>query len=513
MKTLRIILGDQLSTELASLETLDPAHDIVLMMEVMQECTLVPHHKQKIVMILSAMRHFAQSLRQSGCQVDYITLDAPDNEGHFTGEVIKAVQRHKPERVLITAPSEWRVLRMVETWPSLCPCPVDILEDTRFFATPERFARWAKGRRQWRMEYFYREMRVEHHILMEQDQPIGGQWNYDQDNRKALPAQAVLPARKRFTPDQITADVIKLVDQLCPDHFGRLEEFGWPVTHDEALAALEDFITHALPHFGDYQDAMAFNHAFLFHSLLAPALNIGLLTPRLLCQKAQEAYHSGHAPLNAVEGFIRQILGWREYIRGIYWLLMPAYGAVNHLNANRPLPDFYWTGDTKMACLKASIDATRRHAYAHHIQRLMITGNFALLSGIAPQEVERWYLMVYADAFEWVEMPNTLGMALYADGGRLASKPYAASGAYINKMSDYCQHCAYQVKQKSGPEACPFNYLYWAFLIRNKQSLAGNPRLAMPYKTLSKWSEDQQAALLQEAEQFLDGLSSSAVET
>jgi len=297
-----------------------------------------------------------------------------------------------------------------------------------------------------------------------------------------------------------------LVDRHFAGHFGDLADFGWPVTRADALRALDDFIAHALPNFGDYQDAMKAGEAFLFHSLLSPALNIGLLSPAEICRKAEAAWRSGAAPLNAVEGFIRQILGWREYVRGVYWALMPAYADRNALAATRPLPAFYWTGDTDMACLREAIATTTRHAYSHHIQRLMITGNFALLAGIAPRDIERWYLAVYADAFEWVEMPNTLGMAVFADGGQMASKPYAASGAYIDRMSDFCPRCAYDVKQKTGPAACPFNYLYWAFLIRQKDRLAGNARMAMPYRTLAGWPAERQAALLAEADAFLDRL-------
>jgi deoxyribodipyrimidine photolyase-related protein len=297
-----------------------------------------------------------------------------------------------------------------------------------------------------------------------------------------------------------------LVEDRFSGHFGGLEEFGWPVTRADALRALEDFIAHGLPNFGDYQDAMKTGAPFLFHSLLSPALNLGLFSPREVCRAAESAWRSGAAPLNAVEGFVRQILGWREYVRGVYWTLMPDYADGNALQATRSLPSFYWTGDTNMRCLHEAIGSTARHAYSHHIQRLMVTGNFALLAGVAPREIERWYLAVYADAYEWVEMPNTLGMAVFADGGQMASKPYAASGAYIDRMSNFCSGCHYDVKQKSGPNACPFNYLYWAFLIRQKEKLSGNPRMAMPYSTLSGWPKERVAATLAEAEAFLDQL-------
>jgi deoxyribodipyrimidine photolyase-related protein len=356
------------------------------------------------------------------------------------------------------------------------------------------------------MEHFYREMRRRHGLLMEDGAPAGGVWNFDAENRKRLPAGTRVPDRPRFVPDDITGQVTRLVAERFPDGFGDLDSFGWPVTREQALEALAGFIDQCLPHFGDYQDAMKDGQPFLFHSLLAPALNIGLLSPLEVCRAAEKAWRSGAAPLNAVEGFIRQILGWREYVRGLYWTFMPGYAEANALEAHRSLPEFYWTGETPMRCLRQAVADTRRHAYSHHIQRLMVTGNFALLAGIAPRAVERWYLAVYADAVEWVEMPNTMGMALHADGGRMASKPYAASGAYIDRMSDFCGACEYDVRRKSGPGACPFNYLYWAFLIRNEQRLSGNPRMAMPYRTLATWSEGRRQACLDEAEQFLAGL-------
>ncbi len=506
MSVLRVILGDQLSSDISALADLDPARDIVLMMEVMEECTYVRHHQQKIVLVLSAMRHFADELRERGVRVDYVPLDALDNSGHLTSEVQRAVLRHAPDRVVVTEPGEWRVQAMMEDWAALTDTPVERRDDGRFFASRARFAAWAGGRRRWLMEHFYREMRREHDILMVGDQPAGGEWNLDAQNRKPLPASAVLPGRLRFAPDATTRAVMALVARRFGDHFGEIEEFGWPVNRRDALRALQDFIERGLQHFGDYQDAMRAGAPFLFHSLLAPALNLGLLSAGEICEAAEGAWRSGAAPLNAVEGFVRQILGWREYVRGVYWTLMPEYEWRNALNAKRSLPAFYWTGETPMRCLREAIGSTARYAYSHHIQRLMVTGNFALLAGVVPREIERWYLAVYADAFEWVEMPNTLGMAVFADGGDMASKPYAASGAYIDRMSDFCPACTYDVKQKTGSKACPFNYLYWAFLIRNEGRLSGNPRLAMPYRTLAGWTQERRAEIHAEAEAFLDGL-------
>jgi deoxyribodipyrimidine photolyase-related protein len=506
MTVLRVIFGDQLSFDLSALADLDPDLDRVLMAEVAEEASSVGHHKQKLVLVLSAMRHFADALRSRGITVDYVRLDAPGNSGGLTGEVQRAVTRLRPERVVVTEAGEWRVQEMVESWPALIDCPVEVRADGRFFASRDRFAAWAWGRRTWRMEHFYRDMRREHAVLMDGRQPAGGEWNYDAANRKQLPAAFCPPSRLRFAPDAITREVMTLVQQRFSENFGSLEDFGWPVTRADALRALDDFISRALPHFGDYQDAMKQGEPLLFHSLLSPALNLGLLSPREVCAAAEAAWRAGAAPLNAVEGFVRQILGWREYVRGVYWTLMPGYAHSNALEATRKLPDFYWTGETAMRCLSEAIDSTKRYAYSHHIQRLMVTGNFALLAGVAPTEIERWYLAVYADAFEWVEMPNTLGMAVFADGGRMASKPYAASGAYIDRMSDFCSGCDYDVKQKTGPRACPFNYLYWAFLIRHEHRLSGNLRLAMPYRTLAGWPQDRRESIMREADAFLDGL-------
>ncbi len=507
---LRLILGDQLSRGLASLSDIDTARDVVLMVEVDDETRYVPHHRQKIVFVLSAMRHFAEELRTAGIHVDYVRLDDADNSGSFSGEVARAVARHSPERLILTEPGEWRVLEQMHGWREELGLPVEIRDDDRFFATRHRFRRWAEGRKSFRMEFFYREMRREHAILMEGDEPVGGQWNFDHDNRKALPKDVMPPKRNRFAPDEITRSVMALVAARHADHFGALDGFGWAVTRADAEAAFAHFLRDALPRFGDYQDAMKTGEPFLFHSVISPYLNVGLLTAREVCLAAEAEWRAGRAPINAVEGFIRQILGWREYVRGIYWLRMPGYADTNALEAARPLPLFYWTGETAMNCLGQCIGDIRRHAYGHHIQRLMVTGNFALLAGIRPAEIEAWYLAVYIDAFEWVELPNVHGMVLFADDGLLASKPYAASGAYIDRMSDYCASCAYDPALKAGPRACPFNYLYWNFLIENAGKLERNPRMAMPYRTLRGFSEARRAEIIADATLFLGSMDSAA---
>jgi deoxyribodipyrimidine photolyase-related protein len=504
MSTLRLILGDQLSPSISALRDHDPGRDVVLMTEVSDEANYVRHHKQKLVLIFSAMRHFAAELEARGFRVDYVRLEDEGNSGSFTGEVERALQRHGCDRVVVTEPGEWRVLEMLQGWEQRFGVPVEIRADDRFLCTLSEFRDWARGRKSLRMEFFYREMRRKTGWLMEDDKPLGGRWNYDAENRKALPQGMSLPPRERFEPDETTRDVMNLVQDRFSEHFGELDEFGWAVTRDDALEALDHFITACLPKFGDFQDAMKTGEDFLFHSLISPYLNIGLLLPTEVCEAALAALDRDEAPLAAVEGFLRQILGWREFVRGLYWLLMPGYAKSNFLEAKRSLPDFYWSGETDLNCLREAIGNTRRNAYAHHIQRLMVTGNFALLAGIEPAQVEEWYLLVYLDAFEWVELPNTHGMALFADGGVLASKPYAASGAYINRMSDHCRDCRFNPQEKLGGSACPFNYLYWNFLIENEGRLRSNPRMGLAYRNLDRLDEEQRDAMHEQALRFLD---------
>jgi deoxyribodipyrimidine photolyase-related protein len=501
MPALRLVLGDQLSASIASLADYSDG-DLILMAEVAEEASYVPHHAKKIAFIFSAMRHFASSLEGSGKSVRYVRFDDPENTGALKSEVARALETQAFDTVVTTSPGEYRLKTDMESWSDAFDLPVQIRRDDRFICSLDRFDAWADGRKRLTMEYFYREMRRETGILMEGDKPIGGQWNFDQDNRKSLPADVTLPERAWIEPDAMTRQVIELVAEQFPDQFGDLEPFGYAVTAEDADAQLDWFLHNGLPSFGDYQDAMKQGEAFLFHSVIALYLNIGLLDPLMACRKAEAAYEKGDAPLNAVEGFIRQILGWREYVRGIYWRFMPDYLERNALEAKRPLPEFYWTADTDMACVRDVVTTTRKHAYAHHIQRLMVTGNFALLAGIDPKAVNDWYLAVYADAYEWVEAPNTHGMALYADGGLMATKPYAASGRYINKMSDSCKSCSYAVTKKNGQKACPFNYLYWNFLIENRERLKGNHRLSMIYKTLERMTDEKTDAIAADSQRF-----------
>ena len=505
-QSLVLLLGDQLTPSLSSLAAAECGRGVVLMVEVVEEATYVRHHKKKIAFLFSAMRHFAEALRDQGWQVDYVRLDDPDNRGSFTGELERAIARHDPERVLATEPGEWRVRAAMESWSERFGLPVEILEDDRFLCSRAAFADWAEGRKQLRMEFFYREMRRKSGLLMDGEAPEGGRWNFDAENRKPAKTDLFMPKPAHSEPDEITREVLDLIAQRFPDHFGDLEPFWFAVTAEDAEAALEHFLQNALPSFGDYQDAMLADERFLYHSVLSLYINAGLLDPLEVCRRVEAEYRAGRAPLNAAEGFIRQIIGWREYVRGIYWLKMPDYVHENFFEAARPLPDFYWTAETEMACIRAAVSQTKEEAYAHHIQRLMVTGNFALLAGIDPKAVHEWYLAVYADAYEWVEAPNTLGMALFADGGLLGSKPYAASGNYINKMSDYCSGCAYDVKRKTGEGACPFNPLYWDFLARNEDRLRGNPRLAQIYRTWDRMADDKRADYRKSATTFLETL-------
>ena len=506
MNSLRIVLGDQLSPSISCLDDCDKSTDVILMCEVWDEATYVRHHKKKITFLFSAMRHFCQELLEAGYQVRYSKLDDDDNAGSFAGEVERCLAGQKFNRVVITQPGEYRVLEDVQSWSKRFTIPVDIRPDTRFLCTPEEFASWAEGRKKLRMEYFYREMRERYNILMDGRDPVGGQWNYDAENRKPPTNGLDIPATYKSMPDSITAIVSDLVARKFDDHFGDIHPFHFAVTRAQALIALRQFIEQRLMHFGDYQDAMLMGEPWMYHAHIGFYLNCGLLLPLECVQAAEQAYHDGCAPLNAVEGFIRQIIGWREYIRSIYWLKMPDYAQQNFFEADRALPSFYWTGETKMNCLKHCVTETRQNAYAHHIQRLMVLGNFALIAGLSPKDVNEWFLIVYADAYEWVELPNVSGMVLFADGGYLASKPYAAGGGYINKMSNYCKSCAYKVTQKNGSDACPFNYLYWDFLARNRGKLASNHRIGMMYRTYDRMDEEKKQAIAEDSQRFLASL-------
>ncbi len=511
MTILRFIMGDQLSASISCLSDMDPETDLIWMCEVHDEATHIKHHKKKIAFLFSAMRHFAAELKEKGYSVYYTKLDDKDNTGSFRGEIERAVKKHDPDKIILTEPSEYRVLKDIKKWQDNFDTPIEIRSDDRFLSTHKEFEEWAEGRKQLRMEYFYREMRKKYTILMDGDQPEGGQWNYDSENRKKPKGNLDVPKPYHGQIDDITQEVLDLVSNHFDDHFGDLEPFYFAVTRDQALYALNKFIDERLNNFGDYQDAMLQDEPWMYHSHLSFYINCGLLLPLECIQKAEQAYRNGDAPLNAVEGFIRQILGWREFIRGVYWLKMPDYENLNFLDTKRSLPPLFWGKETQMNCMRQCVKDTEENAYAHHIQRLMVLGNFSLLAGLNPADVNEWYHIVYADAYQWVELPNVTGMILFADGGVVGSKPYAASGSYINKMSNYCQGCKYSPTKKNGPDACPFNYLYWDFLARNKDKLRSNPRLGMIYKTFDRMSKDKKQAIQEDSKRFLKALDNGEV--
>ena len=473
---------------------LNPACDVVLMAEVMSEASYVRHHKQKFALVFSAMRQFAERLRAKGAAVRYVRLDDPANAQDLNGEVLRALNARAFDRVL-TEPGEWRLAQAFDELAHMAPVPVEVRSDDRFICSRGDFEAWAEGRRELRMEFFYRDMRRKTRLLMDGDKPCGDRWNFDPENRKRLPKGKRPPHRNLIPPNAVTREVMVEMEARFPDNFGTMSAFSQPTNASEAEQALDRFIRLRLAQFGDWQDFMVEGEPWMWHAHISAAMNIGLIDPLDACRRAEHEFRQGRAPLNAVEGFIRQIIGWREYVRGVYWLKGPHYKHTNALRAHRKLPWFYWSAETEMACVKDVVETTRDHAYAHHIQRLMVTGNLAMLLGVHPDEINDWYMVVYADAFEWVELPNTHGMATFADGGVMASKPYAASGAYINRMSDYCGGCAYDVKDRLGEKACPFNALYWDFLDRNAERLRQNPRLAMPYRSLERMSAEDRVAI------------------
>lgn len=499
-----LILGDQLGADIPSLRGLDRETTQILMAEVSDEASYVPHHRKKLAFLFSAMRHFAAELVSAGWRVDYVKLDDPANSGSLEGEVDRARQRLGDLPLRVTAAGEFRLAEIMRRWPR-----TTIVPDDRFFITPEDFAAWAEGRSQLRMEYFYRMMRRRTGLLMEGEAPAGGRWNFDADNRKSASRDLFMTQPRRFEPDGMTREVLAMVERRFPANFGDIAPFWFAVTRQDAEAAFDDFVANRLARFGTFQDAMLEEEKYLYHAVIAQYLNIGLLDPRTVCATVDRAWRDGAVPINAAEGFIRQILGWREYVRGIYWWRMPAYARENAFGATRSLPAFYWTAKTDMACLAACVRQTREEAYAHHIQRLMVTGNFALLAGVDPAEVHRWYLAVYADAYEWVELPNTIGMSQFADGGLLASKPYAASGAYIDRMSDYCGGCRYDVKSREGDRACPFNYLYWDFVARHAETLQAIPRMRLGLNNWRARPAAEQARIRGSAGAFLAALDAS----
>ena len=501
LRHLVLVLGDQLDEHAAAFDGFSSNCDAVWMAEVAEESTHIWSSKQRTALFLTAMRHFALRLHELARPLLYTRLDDTDNLGSLAAVLRRTLQTHKPQALIVTEPGDLRVRTALEQVAKDCQVPIQVRTDRHFYSTASEFAAHAAGRKQLRLEFFYRELRQKTGILMDGKKPLGGQWNYDEDNRESFghKGPGLVPPPTRFAPDEITQQVIALVNARFASHPGTLDDFAWPVTRAQAHKALAEFVTHRLPDFGRYQDAMWEGQAWLYHSHLSAAMNLKLLDPREVIDAALAAYAAGRVPLSATEGFVRQILGWREYVRGVYFTQMPDYLHKNELGAHEPLPAFYWTGDTDMACLRDVIRQTLRFGYAHHIQRLMVTGLYALLLGVTPQHVHEWYLSVYVDAVEWVELPNTLGMSQFADGGLLGSKPYAASGKYIQRMSNHCQGCRYDPAVSVGPTACPFTTLYWDFLLRHESRLSKNPRMVMQVKNLTRLSPEQQAAIRDQA--------------
>jgi len=504
--TLRLILGDQLNPLHSWFR--EPRGDVVyVFMEVRSETDYVRHHAQKVLGIFAAMRDLAAQLKAQGHRVRYVAIDDPSNRHSITANLDALVAHYGAATVQYQAPDEWRLDQALREWAAHCGAAAQMVDSEHFFTTRDEAAKQFAGKKQWLMESFYRQQRKKHRVLMTPDgQPEGGQWNFDADNRKPWPGTPTAPADTRPTHDHsalwqsIQAAGIQTMGEA------QARAFRWPLNRSEALQQLDHFIAHALPHFGDYQDALTQHSWHLFHSLLSFALNTKMLHPREVVLRTEQAWREGHAPLHAAEGFIRQILGWREYVRGVYWARMPGYTEVNHFAHQRPLPEWFWTGQTRMACMAHAIGQSLEHAYAHHIQRLMVIGNFALLAGLNPQALHEWYLGIYIDAFEWVEAPNTLGMSQWADGGQLATKPYVSSAAYLQRMGDHCASCPYQPKVRVGPNACPFNAMYWHFFKQHQSSLQSNHRLGMVYHQLGKMSAGDLAQLQSQAASYLDAL-------
>ncbi len=505
--TLRLILGDQLNHHHSWFQAVDESN-LYVIMEIRQETDYVRHHIQKICGFFAAMRAFARELEEDGHAVTYITLDDKQNRQSIEGNVRALIKSHKIARFEYQLPDEYRLDQYLKVMSPALPCEINIRDTEHFMTERDEVGELFASKKQWRMESFYRHMRRKYEILMDGDHPVGGRWNFDEFNRKPYRRDISIPPGKMLNND--VTDIYRLVKSSTIDFFGAIdpENFSWPINSDQAQAVLTYFIRYLLPQFGTYQDAMTIEHKFLYHSRLSFALNAKMISPGEVIQAVVAAWcrDPEKNSLSQVEGFVRQVLGWREYMRGIYWSQMPDYGQVNYFDHARKLPHYYWDGDTRMNCLKHAIGQSLSDAYAHHIQRLMITGNFALLAGVAPDEVDAWYMGVYIDAVEWVEITNTRGMSQFADGGLIASKPYVSSANYINKMSDYCRGCPYDAKKKYGSGACPFNSLYWDFYDRNRTKMEKNPRIGMMYRTWDNMSSVEKRRIKDQAKRYLDSL-------
>ena len=507
VKTLRLILGDQLNEQHPWFS--EQSDEVLyVLVEARSETDYVRHHIQKVIAFFLAMRQFARRLQELGHHTHYYRIDDPDHPGDFGACIRRLAETHPINKVEYQEPDEWRLDQMLKSLEATTGLPTEAVDSRHFFTSREELGDFFKGKKLFLMESFYRHMRKKHGVLMDGPQPVGEKWNYDHENRKKLPDKQVLFPAKTYPRD--VSDLLKTLRACGIQSIGSVDpdQFIWPITREECLDLLQHFVDHLLPYFGAYQDAMTTRDWSLFHSRLSFAMNAKLLSPAEVIHAVELRWRQDpeHATIAQVEGFIRQILGWREYMRGIYWLKMPEYAGLNYFGHERPLPSWFWTGETKMKCLSHSIGQSLQYAYAHHIQRLMVTGNFALLAGIHPDEVDAWYLGIYIDAIEWVEITNTRGMSQFADGGIVGSKPYVSSANYMHKMGSYCKSCAYRHDAKTGDMACPFNSLYWHFYHRHRDRLEGNPRIGMMYRTWDKMAKEKQAALLAQAETYLKNI-------
>ena len=504
-KRLILILGDQLDLQGSALKDFRRDTDELIMIESSNEAQYVWSHKAKIALFLSAMRHFASELEEQQYPLTYIK----ESTLSIVEVLREQLQKKDIQRLVCTEPGEWRLKIAIEQLAQDLNIEFDMREDNHFYCSHQEFLVWATGKKELRLEYFYRLMRKTHHILVDKNgDPEGGQWNFDQDNRKPYPKKGpgIIDAPSSFVPDDITKEVMTYVVKTYSDHPGSLENFNWPVTRKQALEALDYFVEYRLRNFGIFQDAMWTDTPFGWHSILSSSLNLKLLNPREVINAVLVAWKKYSLDLSDVEGFIRQILGWREFVRGMYYLDMPQMAQDNFYGHDRKLPAWYWTGQTQMACMQDAIGQTLQYGYAHHIQRLMVTGNFALLAEILPSEVCDWYLAIYVDAIEWVELPNTAGMALFANGGRFTSKPYIASGAYIKRMSNYCGSCQYKPDVRFGESACPITTLYWNFLIKHRDQFEASPRTKLMTANLKRISDEDQKEITLHAQQILNNL-------
>lgn len=501
------ILGDQLAHDHAALTAFTPRTARVLMVESKARGSVHRYHQLKLVLIYSAMRHFAAELRAQGWQVDYITLDQGET---FESALRTHVSAHGTRTLVVAQPHSFAETDAIDDLAHALGLALKTLQTTQFLVTREDFRDWAAGQKRLLMEQHYRRMRKRFGWLMQDDgEPMGGAWNFDADNRQTFAAwkRAGAPSAAtvlRESPDAITREVMALVAREFADNPGSAATFWLPVDRAGARRWLTLFVDERLPRFGAFEDMMSTGEPVLFHSVLSPLINIGLLTPRECVEAAVAAHARGAAPLNSVEGFVRQIVGWREFVNGVYWLRGPEYGALNALDAQRPLPAWFYTGATPMHCLHDVLQQTLDMGWNHHIQRLMVLGNFMLMAGISPQQGLRWFLEMYVDGFDWVMAANVIGMSLHADGGFMATKPYAATSAYIRKMSNYCAGCRFKPDLKTGPDACPFNYLYWDFIGRHESRFAKNVRMLPIVKSWSGRSTADKEAVHASARTFLD---------